>query len=257
MEIRIVGAHQGEAIDRRFTTLLVDGGVAIDAGSLAGGLTLDEQRQVGDVLITHQHWDHVKDLASFGFNLLGAGQTANVYCTDEVRQIVSEHLLTSSYWIDFFAGPNPLHPVYQQRRVDLVDEFLVGPYRVRAIPVNHTVPTVGYQVTDAAGRKVYYTGDNGPGCGRLWAMAEPHLLITECTYSNVQQELAARSGHLSPRLLEEALLEFGGRRGYLPRVILVHVNPFHEARIRIEIEEVARRLSASIELGREGQTVVV
>lgn len=257
MEVRLVGAHQCETVDRRFTCLVIDGRLAIDAGSLAGGLSLAEQLAITDVLITHQHWDHVKDLAAFGFNLLGAGQSARIYCSDEVRQVVATQLLSPVYWIDFFAGPDPNHPVYEQRRVDLVGELLVGPYRVQTVPVNHSVPTIGYQITDETGRKVYYTGDNGPGCGRLWSMVEPQVLVTECTYSNVQEEFAARHGHLSPNLLERELLEFRARRGYLPRVVLVHLNPFHEDRIRLEIGEIARRLQSPIEIGREGDVIVV
>jgi len=257
VEARIVGAHQCETLDRRFTTILVDETLAVDAGSLAAGLTLDAQLRVTDVLITHQHWDHVKDLAGFGFNLLGAQQTATVYCTEQVRQVVADTLLNPRYWMDFFTGPDPSRPVYRQRRVDVGEEFAVGPYRVVSVPVNHSVPTTGYEIAEPNGRKLYYTSDNGPGCGQFWIASRPDVLVTECTYSNVEAEAAARHGHLCPRYLEDALAVFRASRGYLPRVVLIHVNPFHEERIRIEVAEVARRLQASIEVGWEGQTFTV
>src|SRR5579859_5818797 len=72
VQVRIVGSHQSEAVDQHYTGLLIDGWLAIDAGSLASGLTLDEQLAVTDVLVTHQHWDHVKDLGGFGFNRFSA-----------------------------------------------------------------------------------------------------------------------------------------------------------------------------------------
>lgn len=257
MEARILGAHQCETLNQRFTTILVDGRLAIDAGSLAGGLGLEAQLAVSDVLLTHQHWDHTKDLSGFGFNLLGAHQTVLIHCTEEVRRVVESQLLSPTHWIDFFLGPDPSRPVFRQERVDVGTEFPVGPYRVLSVPVNHSVPTTGYQVTDRAGRKLFYTGDNGPGCGRYWLAAQPDVLVTECTYSNVAAEEAARHGHLCPSALEAALAVFRADRGYLPRVILVHLNPFHEERIAIEAAEVARRLNASIELGREDLTVTV
>lgn len=252
MEARIVGAHQCETLNRRLTTILVDEVLAVDAGSLAGGLTLEEQFRVMNVLITHQHWDHVKDLAGFGFNLLGGHETATIFCTEQVRQVVESCLLNPQYWMDFFAGPDPDRPVYRQQRVDPGSQFMVGPYQVLSVPVNHSVPTMGYQITDRSGRKLYYTSDNGPGCGQFWLAAQPDVLITECTYSNVEAEAAAQHGHLCPSHLEAALETFSAGRGYLPRVVLVHVNPFHQERIQIEVAEVAKRLQASIEIAGEG-----
>ncbi|MGH2461305.1 MAG: MBL fold metallo-hydrolase [Chloroflexota bacterium] len=257
MEVRIVGAHQCETVDRHFTTILVDGALAIDAGSLAGGLTLDRQLHVTDVLLTHRHWDHVKDLAGYGYNLFCGDQTATVYCTNEVQQAVSDYLLNPHSWMDFFHGPDPAHPVYRHRPVDPGTRFTVGAYQVLSVPVNHSVPATGYQIGDAAGRAVYYTSDNGPGCGQFWLAARPDVLMTECTYSNVEAVDAARHGHLYPSALEEALVTFRDGAGYLPRVILVHVNPFFEERIAIEVAEVARRLNATIELGSEGMVVSV
>lgn len=251
LKARILGAHQCDAVDRRLTTILVDETLAIDAGSVSSGLTLDEQLRVRDVLLTHQHWDHVKDLAGFGFNLMGAGERATIYCTGQVRQAVSATLLNSQYWIDFFAGPEPNRPVFAHREVVPGSEVSVGDVKVLPVPVNHSVPTIGYQITDSAGRKLYYTGDNGPGCGELWSAVQPDVLITECTFSNLEAEEAAQHGHLAPIYLQEALEAFRARRSYIPRVILVHVNPFHEERIRIEAAEVARRLQASIEIGCE------
>ena len=257
MEVRIVGAHQCETANRRFTTILVDDVLAVDAGSLAGGMSLESQLRVQNVLLTHRHWDHVKDLAGYGYNLFCGHQTVTVYCTEEVRQAVSEYLLNPHVWMDFFNGPDPAHPVYRHTPVDPGTRFAVGPYQVLSVPVNHSVPATGYQIGDAAGRTVYYTSDNGPGCGQFWLAARPDVLITECTYSNVEAGAAARHGHLYPGALEEALVTFRDGRGYLPRVILVHVNPFFEERVAIEVAEVARRLNASIEVGREGLVVSV
>ncbi len=257
MEVRILGAHQSDAIDQHFTTIVVDATLAIDAGSISSALTREEQLRVRDILLTHQHWDHVKDLAGFGFNLMGAGATAAIYCTDQVQQVIRTTLLNSQYWIDFFAGPNPNHPVFVPRRVEPGIEIAVGAYRVVPIPVNHSVPTLGYQLTDPSGHKLYYTGDNGPGCGEFWSAAQPDVLITECTFSNVEADVAAQHGHLCPIFLQESLEVYRARQGYIPRVILVHVNPLHEERIQLEVDEVARRLHAAIEIGRENMLLTV
>jgi ribonuclease BN (tRNA processing enzyme) len=258
VQVRFLGAHQSEAIDRRFTGLLIDGWLAIDAGSLATGLTLDEQLAVSDVLITHQHWDHVKDLGGFGFNRFsakGTGRdlpTTTIYCTDDVRRIVSERLFGDGFWMDFFQLPAE-QPTFTHKSVLPGSTFAIQGYQIQAVPVNHSVPVNGYQVTDRAGRSVYYTGDNGPGCGQYWAQAQPELLITECTYSNAQANLeGGMHGHLCPKLLGQELAIFRGARGYLPRVAVLHVNPFYQHDVESELAVVARELNAAIDVAFDG-----
>ncbi len=40
MQVRILGAHQGQTRDMGFMSILIDGHLAIDAGNLLSGLTL-------------------------------------------------------------------------------------------------------------------------------------------------------------------------------------------------------------------------
>jgi ribonuclease BN (tRNA processing enzyme) len=260
MQVRILGAHQCQTADRHFTSILVDDWLAIDAGSLATALTLDEQLRVTDLLITHQHWDHVKDIGGFGYNLLSArpdGHSdvgARVHCTREVRDAIVAHLLAEHFWMNFFALPSPDQPIFSFRETGPGVELAVGPYRVRSVPVPHGVPVQGYQVAAPDGGSVFYTGDNGEGAARAWATVRPDVLITECTYSDafVRREGGKLYGHLTPTLLQGELEDFRALRGYLPRVVVVHVNPFSEGEIRTELAVVAQDLGVSIEVAREG-----
>ena len=52
--------------------------------------------------------------------------------------------------------------------------------------------------------------------------------------------------HLTPRFLEEALLAFKDRRGYLPKVLVTHLNPPWEADIRRELKPVAESLGVEL-----------
>ena len=62
MEIRVLGAHMLESRDTRHTCFLIDNVMALDAGSLASALTVSEQAKVAAVLLTHRHFDHIRDL---------------------------------------------------------------------------------------------------------------------------------------------------------------------------------------------------
>jgi ribonuclease BN (tRNA processing enzyme) len=260
--VRILGAHQSESRETAFTSILIDDVLAIDAGSLASRLSLDEQYHVRNLLLTHRHWDHLKDVAAFGFNLFSrrlanlSPRQVNLYGLADVRETLDRRLLATDYWLDFFSPIDLADPVFEYHNVGELSAIEVAQYQVRAIPSNHGVPTIGFEVANAAGRKVYYTSDNGPGSARNWNLADPGLLITECTYSNTFRELdgGRMHGHLCPSQLRIELETFAEARGYLPRVVILHINPFCEKDIRQELADVARDLSALIEVAAEGST---
>jgi ribonuclease BN (tRNA processing enzyme) len=265
MFVRILGAHQSESRQTAFTSILVDDVLAIDAGSISSRLSLDSQLQIRDLLLTHRHWDHVKDVPAFGFNLSSrhrAGLSThqvNLYGLADVREILQRHLLSADYWLDFFSPRDPADAVLAYHDVDELATIDVATYKVRTIPSNHGVPTIGFQVVDASGRKMYYTSDNGPGSAKNWSLTDPGLLITECTFSNALRatEGGRMHGHLCPDQIRVELEGFGEARGYLPRVVILHVNPLFEPNIRRELDEVARDLAASIEVSTEDSTYEV
>jgi len=60
---------------------------------------------------------------------------------------------------------------------------------------------------------------------------------------------------MTPNLLKQELILFRETKGYLPRVLLLHMTPILEDDIKYETEEVAKELKASIELAYEGMQV--
>ena len=63
---------------------------------------------------------------------------------------------------------------------------------------------------------------------------------------------ARESGHLTPNLLKQELTTFQELKGYLPQVVVVHMNPYLEKEIEAEIAAVAKAINNSINLGYEG-----
>ena len=62
MNVKVLGCHGGESKKHRSTSFLVNDRIAIDAGAIAGRLSLDEQSRIETVLVSHPHLDHVRDL---------------------------------------------------------------------------------------------------------------------------------------------------------------------------------------------------
>ena len=128
----------------------------------------------------------------------------------------------------------------------------IGSHTIKAVPVNHSVPSVGFEVTSADGGVLFYTGDTGPGLIDCWRQTSPQLLIIEVTTSNQYQDFGIEVGHLTPELLKQELICFRDVRGYLPRIVTVHMSPGLEDDIRHEITAVADELGCDISLGYEG-----
>lgn len=257
MEVRMMGAHQLETSTSRLSGLLVDGVVALDAGSLSAGLTLEQQRQLKAIFITHHHFDHCKDLPLIGL-AVGFDTSIDVCGTADTLQFISDHLFDGDIYPAFFQWPSADRPALRRHAIEPLQQLTVSGYQLKAIPVAHgAVTAVGYEVSGPGGGRLFYTGDTGPGLGPAWEHTSPQLLIIEVSLPDSLESRALQAGHLTPSLLERELDEFRSRKGYLPRVIATHLHPALEADICAGLDGVSRRLRATIVPGRQGLAVPV
>lgn len=254
MQITILGAHNIESKDMGLATLLIDDIIAIDTGALPNKLTFEEQLDLKAVLLTHQHYDHIRGIPAIGMTFFLHQNNLSIYGTQPVYQTLIAHFLSSAVYSNFLEEPegNPtLHYIF----VKAGQEETIEGYRVLPVPVEHSKPTVGYQVTSPDGKKMFYTSDTGPGLVEAWQQVEPDVLVIELTAPNRWEQSTIDKKHLSSSLLRNELMSFKDIRGYLPRVVTVHMNPIEEKAIAGEIDEVARDLGADISLGYEGMKI--
>jgi ribonuclease BN (tRNA processing enzyme) len=256
MELKILGAHNCESRDTRLPCLLVDDVIAIDVGGLTSSLTFEQQERIKAILLTHHHFDHIRDLATFGMNAYMRGPTG-VYAPQGVLDVVASYMLDGVLYIDYRQKPTPQRPALRLCPLQPGEEAEVEGYRVLPLPTNHSVPTVGYQLTAPDGRRLFYTGDTGRNPPSLWQAVSPDLLVTEVTITDNYADTAAETGHLTPQMLGEELADFRRVRGYLPPVVTVHMTPALEDAIRQEVAQVAAALGADITLGHEGMKITV
>ncbi len=255
MQIEILGAHMSESLGAGVTSLLIDDVLALDAGSLASSLSLHDQQRLKVILLTHHHYDHVRDIPAIAMNFSNWG-TIKVYSTATALDAISTHLLNGKLYPDFREWP-PERPAVEFCAVEPYRPSTIEGYRVLALPVNHGIPTVGYEVTSPDGKAVFYTGDTGPGLSRCWEYISPDLLITEASGTNEFEEKAREAGHLTPTLLKQELIQFQKLKGYLPPVIVIHLSLPIQEQVEEELKEVAAELGASITPGWEGMKVTV
>ncbi len=252
MKVKILGAHQGESRDTRFMSMIIDDQLVIDAGGLTSSLTLKEQDNIEAVLITHRHFDHIKDLPPLAHNLWHK-KSLQVYCIEDTRKALQEHIFNGVIWPDVTRSFSGYHPLVYHT-VEPGHAFDVLGYRVLPIEVPHTVPATGYLV-EREGKSLFYTADTS-GEGRPpWASVRPDLLVIETTMSSEYNKDAARFKHLTPLTLGWELKAFHKKQGYYPHTLCVHINPEHEQRIREELSALSHELGADITAAHEGLVI--
>lgn len=256
MKVRILGAHSIESAVTRGISLLIDDVLAIDAGALTTSLSFAEQQKIKALLLTHQHYDHIQDMPALGMNFFQHDNTLDVYSTQPVYDVLSGHLLNDVVYPDYFTQP-PEKPSLCFHTLESGKTESVAGYTVLPVPVIHAVPTVGYQITSGDGTKMFFTSDTGPDLADCWQQVSPDLLIIELTLLNKDEAFAYQSGHLTPALLRKELKSFRDFKGYLPRVITVHMNPLDEKDIMKEITSVNEALGIEIQLGYEGMEIEI
>jgi ribonuclease BN (tRNA processing enzyme) len=253
MRIEILGAHMTEIATIKPSALLVDDVLALDAGSLCSSLSLSSQQKLKAILLTHHHYDHVKDIPLLAMNL-SPERSIEIYAAATTLEVLSTHLLDGAIYPNFLRWPEH-DPAVKFNTITPYEPTNIAGYSVLAVPVPHAVHAIGFQVASSEGKKAFYTGDTGVGLSACWQHISPDLLITELSMPQKREEWARTTGHLTPQLLKAELVQFRKLKGYLPPTVLIHINPSWESEIEREVAEVAQELGASITLGHEGMKI--
>jgi ribonuclease BN (tRNA processing enzyme) len=256
MEVKILGAHSSVSDTANYVTLLIDGKIAIDAGCLASSLSLSAQENIRTVLITHEHFDHIRDIPTLALNRFYQGESIDIFGTGAVISAITDHLLNGFIYPKFHEIPKDkptvvFHKVVEDR------VFRLDDYEIQPVPVHHNTSTIGYYLKSANGGSFFYTADSGPGLSDCWKEISPDLLIIETTLPDKLEAFATRTGHLTPHLLKKELEEFRCSKAYVPRVVLVHMEPFFQREIEAEVAAVAHELDIPLQIGYEGMKLAV
>jgi cAMP phosphodiesterase len=209
MKLRVLGAFGSAGIDQKPSAFLVNDRVLVDAGTVAGALTVPEQLAIKHAVISHVHLDHVVGLAFLTDTLSSCGEARSVTVTgiapvvDALRDSVFNNLV----WPNFAAIPSREAPVVRYRTLAEDVAQPVEDLWVTPVAVSHSVPAAGFIVHDG-GRGFVYSGDTGP-TDALWkAMREQRGLgavVLECAFPNRLGTLAERSKHMTPALIQREL----------------------------------------------------
>lgn len=233
------------------TTFIINGTVALDAGSLGFALQGEELARVGSVILTHSHLDHVASLPMAIAELFPKlRRPIKVYGTQVVIQAVQEHILNGVIWPDF----SRIKMLGSERMaVEFVTIVPGAPFSIdgiefTAVEVNHEVPTVGI-VARTADAAVAFTSDTGI-TDAIWsaASAQPNLraVFVDCSFPDELAELAIQSGHLTPAQVAAEAKKLNRPA----KIMCVHIKPDTREKVLEEIAAHAQHGMSAVEIGR-------
>jgi ribonuclease BN (tRNA processing enzyme) len=257
MKIEVLGAHNTETDTARLPCLLVDDVIALDAGALTSSLSLKRQHQIKTVLLTHHHFDHIRDLVMLGANDSVPPSTVEVFGLRDTLEVVSMYLLDGKLYKDYTQWPSPEAPRLRLKPIAPLQQFIIGGHIIKPAAVIHTAPATGYQLTSDSGSSIFYAGDTGPGLSGTWEQINPDVLFIEVTGLNRMEETMMRLRHLTPQLLAQELWDFQKMKGHLPRVIATHIPVVYEEELRDELALAGKQLEMEIEVAYEGLTIEI
>ncbi len=236
MKLQVLGCHGGELPRCKSTCFLIDGVLALDAGALTGSLTLQQLSSLDDIVISHSHFDHVKDLPLLADLLVGRRRRpVRVYASRQCARTLRENMFNEFLWPDFTRIPSRRSPVFQLRSFRAGSRFKVGRYRIQSVLVSHPVESCGFVISNGSSA-LAMSGDTGP-TEKLWEVLNKtrnlKAILLETSFPNGLQDLADISGHLTPQTLRSELKKLK-RNG--ADVLLYHLKPAFLRVLKKELE---------------------
>ena len=236
------------------TSFLVNDCLAVDAGNLGFALDLQQQERVRHIVLTHTHMDHIALLPIFIDEVFSRLNSAvQVYALPEAIATLRKCIFNDSIWPNFekIMLANGHGPALEFLALHPKTAIKLAGLSVTAVPVNHTVPTVGILVEDEQAAVIYssdtYVTDE------LWAVANAtqrlKAIFVDVSYPNELEELAGVSRHLTPQSLGLELKKLKCE----PEIHCVHIKPVHRGKVVRQLEALRHPRVFVAEIGKTYQ----
>jgi ribonuclease BN (tRNA processing enzyme) len=217
--------------------MLIDDDVLIDAGTGIGDLALEDLDSIRHVFLTHAHLDHIAGLPMLADRVFDENfeTPLTVYAREETLRAVRDHLFNGVIWPDFAKLPTPQNPMLRYHVCSPGDTVTINHRDFYAVDVMHSVPSLGFTVQNSGG--VFAVSGDTKTNETLWpvlnACEDLRVLVIEVSFPDEMQDLAADSGHYTPRTLIDDLR----RLRHDPEIWLTGMKPGEEDRIYRQVRK--------------------
>ncbi|WP_415405515.1 HD domain-containing phosphohydrolase [Sulfurovum sp. CS9] len=234
--LKVLGAAGSYSHESKATSFLIGKNIVIDAGNIVQGLG-EECCNVEHIFISHTHFDHIVDLPFVIESYFECRQKPlKVYALSESIHKLQEHIFNWSIWPDFqkITLKNSEEESLQFIPVEYGETVKIDDIEVTIIEANHTVPTCGYKVKKAD-QAFILSGDTYINSALIDLINNDESissLLIDVSFSSDKEELAEKSKHLTPKLLEKMLLRL--QRNDVA-IYAYHQKPFFTQKINNEL----------------------
>lgn len=184
--------------------MLVTPSTIIDTGSIMSSLDINQLLAIRHVIISHSHFDHIKNLPIFADFMLSLGNHSfTVYTTENIMEQVEEHIFNDLIWPDFTKLPTKKNPTIKFQPVRFDEPFTIEGTEFLPIEVNHVVESLGF-IIKHGGKSIAYSGDTGICENFVNHINDDPSIKTICwetSFPNRLENLATASKHLTPSQL--------------------------------------------------------
>ena len=234
---------------QHLTCFVLNGSVAIDAGSLAMAVTPAERFAIRDIIVTHAHLDHIAGLPLFiDDQFSDITEAVRIHATSDVIDILERDVFNWSVYPRFSELENSHGKVMEYRPFVQGDEFKVGQLSFKSLEVNHKVPCSGFIVSDDT-CSIAITGDTA-NMDSFWTSLSARkisALLIECAFPDELAELAEMSCHLTPRTLAKELDKL---HDDACEVLIINIKPSYRESVLRQIAALNIPKLRDIEVGR-------
>ena len=251
MKLELVPSSvDGNCQTQFLSSYLINGHLAVDAGSIGFVPDLTVQQAVKHILLTHAHIDH---LASLGPLIDNTCETADepltIHCSAEVAECLKRHYFNGSLWPDVLRLPSAERPYARLQVFQPLQTFSVAGFEVLPVPVDHSVPCCGFLIRHDR-TTILLSGDTG-STEQIWKAAKQYsdlkAVVLEVAFPNELKARADMAMHLTPKGFEREVAKLGEQR---PKLFAVHLKAPHQDRIVQQLDELGLDDLHRLEAGR-------
>lgn len=234
MLFQVLGCSGSIGDNHNTTAFLIDDDIILDAGSGLGTLPLEALKKIDHVFLSHSHMDHIALLPMLVDATLSLrDKPIVVHGIEPTLNALSDHVFNWDIYPDFRKISSDGHAAIKFSIMEPETTVSLGSRNFTAIPVEHSIPTVGYHLNSGTGSLVVAT--DMTVSDTFWpvvnAIDNLRYLLIETAYQEARLDLCKITGHLCPSLLEKEL-----RKLEQPvEICIVHTKPSAKQKILKEV----------------------
>lgn len=199
-----LGCYGSDLENKKCISMLVTPSTVIDTGSIMTSLDTNQLLSIKNIIITHSHFDHIKNLPIFADFMLSLGNHSfTVYTTENIMNQIMDHIFNNLIWPDFTKLPTKKNPTINFRPIKFDEPFSIEGIDFLPIEVNHVVESLGF-ILHQNGEAIAYSGDTGICQNFVDHINDDHSIKTVCwetSFPDRLEKLATISKHLTPAQL--------------------------------------------------------